>query len=347
MVILLNNCFMSGNGRKLLRLGFEGFPFRNNLQNGPDIFMQRLSRIMVEKKLVKLRNPRWPFYDIGLFKILSKSRYNKPFILRLDGIYVDKANTVGDSDELNEIIFKSITTANGLIFISNFSKELVTKFYGQIKKPSTIIHNSVDINQFSPSGGNYRKKLGINANSKVIITSAQWRRPKRLKETVIFFKKMVEHTGEDLKLIVLGKNPDYVIDNNNIFYVGEVPFDDLPGWYRTGDIYIQLSWLEPCGNTQIEAIACGLPTLCTNRGGIRETIIRSKGGIVSAADESFEFKKIDIYNPPEPDYNILIKDMCNILENISFYQKRIDYQKVDINLAAREYIDFIERIYSS
>ena len=33
--------------------------------------------------------------------------------------------------------------------------------------------------------------------------------------------------------------------------------NSLSKWYRSADIYLHLAWIEPCGNTQIEAMAQG------------------------------------------------------------------------------------------
>src|SRR5690606_17211466 len=110
-----------------------------------------------------------------------------------------------------------------------------------------------------------------------------------------------EISNISFKLLVLGKNPDYVVNDKDIKYVGEIPSEDLPSWYRSGNLYLHLATLEPCGNTQIEAIACGLPTICTNNGGIKETIISANAGIVSQADPVYTFEKIDHYNPNPPD----------------------------------------------
>ena len=94
--------------------------------------------------------------------------------------------------------------------------------------------------------------------------------------------------------------------NKNVIYAGEISPSKLPDWYRTADIYIHLAWIEPCGNTQIEAMASGLPVICCNNGGIGETVKNANGGIVVDCDQKYEMNKIDYYNPLEPCYEKLI-----------------------------------------
>ena len=84
-------------------------------------------------------------------------------------------------------------------------------------------------------------------------------------------------------------------NNQNIISIGEVSPNSLSKWYRTADIYLHLAWIEPCGNTQIEAMASGVPVICCNNGGIGETVNEASGGIVVDADMPFQMELIDYY----------------------------------------------------
>lgn len=329
----------------MINLGIAEY-FGNTGNLGPNVFMKRLSESITRQNLANIVNLNEA--DISLIKIRVDKKYNKQFVLRVDGIYFDSKNTQGDTEELNKTIFDSIDRASGIVFISDFSRLLVEKFHKKVNKPYTVIHNAVDLNLFSPYGNNNRQKLEFKESDFVIVVSASWRRWKRLKEITILFNKLrKEISNISFKLLVLGNNPDYVVNDKDIKYVGEIPSEDLPSWYRSGNLYLHLATLEPCGNTQIEAIACGLPTICTNNGGIKETIISANAGIVSQADPVYTFEKIDHYNPNPPDYNILIKDLREIITNYSRYKNQIKYSSLDINIAAQKYVEFIEKVYKN
>ena len=155
---------------------------------------------------------------------------------------------------------------------------------------------------------------------------------------------MLNSQREKYKLIVLGDNYEN-INNQNIIFAGEQKPQDLPNWYRTGDVYLHLAWIEPCGNTQTEAMACGLPTICCNNGGIGETVNAANGGIVVDADNLYNFDFIDYYNPPEPNYINLIKAVKKVFSNLDYYKNKINFEYLDINIDAIEYIKFIKKIY--
>lgn len=326
-----------------MKLAIDYYPLLSLYHSGPKVFLKRLADSIRKQNLAKVYSPFLPFYDIALFSVYNKSYYKKKYILRVDGIYFDKLNTFGDTKILNHQIFDSIDQADGLIFISEFSKKIVEKFYGNLNKPYTVIHNSVPLDIFNQNGDNYRKKYSLKKSDRVLITSAHWRRHKRLEETIELLGKL-NNINNIYKLIVLGGNKiNKHYANDNIIFAGEVSPNKLAKWYRTADIYVHLAWIEPCGNTQIEAMACGLPVVCCNNGGIGETVINSSGGIVANTDIEYQYDIIDYYNPPKPDYNKLIEVIDKIYINYQKYKNNINYNYLSIDNAAIKYTNFINK----
>ncbi len=325
-----------------MKIGINSLFVDDKTHDGPKIFLKRLKESIKQRKLAQVTNIFHPFYDIGIFSVLDKNYFNKRYILRVDGIYIDSFNYVGNSKKLNSIIFNKITNAQGVVFISEFSKKIVEKFYGNKLPPNTIIHNKVPTSEFRNYGDNARSKLGIKSTDLVLITAAKWRRHKRLKETIKFLK-ILNKNNKKYKLIVLGENIEKE-KIEDVFFAGKVDLNDLPYWYRAADVYVHLCWIEACGNTQIEALACGIPVLCCNNGGIGETVKLSRGGIVSLADKNYNYNEVDLYNPPEPDYGILSSDLDKIINNHDFYKKNINYKYLDINKGAEDYVNFLNRI---
>ena len=146
-------------------------------------------------------------------------------------------------------------------------------------------------------------------------------------------------------MIILGKSDLFKNFQNNkqIIFAGEIKPSNLAAWYRTADVYIHLAWIEPAGNTQNEAIGCGLPVICSNNGGLKDTVIRSNAGLVSFTDENYNFSYVDYYNPPEPNYLNLIQDVNNVFENLESYKSKIKFNEIDINLVAKKYEKFIKQ----
>jgi glycosyltransferase involved in cell wall biosynthesis len=330
-----------------MNLAVEPLSKFRRTQIASKFFLNNIKKKIENKKNCSISSHLLPFYDIALFATTDKSIYKKPFILRLDGIYIDKKNTIKDSILENKKIFKSIENSSGVIFNSKYSKKIVETLYKKIEKPNIVISNGSDQTIFKPEGNNLREKLGIEKDEIVLITCAYWRRHKRLKETIIFFNKLVKKRNEKLRLIVIGAEKKDIRNNENIIYSGQIRNQELPQWYRTADIYIHLSWIEANANSQCEAISCGLPVLCSNNGGNHETVTNLKAGIVSKCDQEFNYEMIDLYNPPEPDYNILINDMDKLIKDKKKYQSNNLIKEISLDNISNKYFEFITKVFKS
>jgi D-inositol-3-phosphate glycosyltransferase len=62
--------------------------------------------------------------------------------------------------------------------------------------------------------------------------------------------------------------------------IGATPQEDLPGWYRSADVLACAPWYEPFGLTPLEAMACGVPVVAYEVGGIAESVIDNVTGVL-------------------------------------------------------------------
>jgi len=328
----------------MIKIALDKYPFWISPKIGPNIFLERLGKSL-SKLDCKITNRFNPTYDIGLFAIKNKSFFKKPFVIRIGGIFFDKMNTICDTYSENNKIFNDIDNSKGVIFISDFTKKLTLRFNPNMNKSHIVINNSVPLKQFSAFGNNKRKELGIHDSDFVILVSGSWRRHKRLNEVIIFFEKL-EKKIQNIKLLILGKvEKKNFKKNNNIFYAGNIDPNKLPEWYRTGNLYLHLAWIDQNANTHVEATACGLPSICSNNGGNPEIIENCKSGIVSKIDEEYNFNLIDFYNPPPINYDILENDFMKIFNNYNSFKNNISTKSIDIDFAAIKYLKFLNENY--
>lgn len=71
-----------------------------------------------------------------------------------------------------------------------------------------------------------------------------------------------------------------------VCFIGRVDRSRLPALIRSAHAVVALPWYEPFGIVPLEAMACGVPVIATSVGGMLDTVVDEKTGIlVPAQDE--------------------------------------------------------------
>jgi glycosyltransferase involved in cell wall biosynthesis len=269
-----------------------------NSSNGPGIFGTRLKK--------GLESRGWEYHNSPEVNIVFASgQYlcNKLNILRLDNLYFDSKNTIGNTDQLNSKIKAAYFKFDKIIFQSDFAKKQYFSQFGGIDKAHRIIYNGVP-RSFSSTGP--KKSYPFK---KTFICSADWRAHKRLEAIIEAFKCFP--TEKNVGLVVLG-NCKNRVQHKNILYPGKVHHTELPKYIRGADAGVHISWLDCSPNVVYEMLACGLPILCSHNGGTKEIV--KNDGITLKLESEYKFNRVDLYNPPKPEIDLVYWGMQEILE---------------------------------
>lgn len=321
----------------MIRIGFSF----NRAKGGPANFMNNLKESWEKQGIVKTSMYFNPLNDCNIFANLPKLTWLNKFFFRIDGIIYDIMADPKLKQIENNNILRGAKEAQGVIFQSEFSKKIFETILGFVPYCQTIIHNGTNIDRFRRGDGSIIKnRLGLPMDSFVFITSAKWRTHKRLIDIVDSFIRFKErHPKVNTYLLVIGEHKDLKIQN--VIFLQRINNYELPLYYSAANVYLFYSWLDPCPNSVVEAISCGLPTICTNQGGTPELIKMSNGGIVAEADEPFLYKEVELYNPPHPDMTVIDNAIEEMYANYDYYCERIDRSVFDIDLVAKKYYEFI------
>jgi glycosyltransferase involved in cell wall biosynthesis len=292
-----------------VKIRFENVDF--NSSSGPNSFAAKL------KKYLERSGHRiaWHNYDSVLCFIETRNDFEgKRLFQRLDGIYF---NTEQDYKQQNANILKTYKRADGVIFQSNFNKKLITKYFGEHKN-SIVIHNGADlelIEKIKP----IRNEI-LDEYENIWSCASSWRPHKRLKENINYF---LEHKGNNDCLIVAGPTKEKINDPN-IFYAGNLPYEKLLSLYKSSKYFIHLAWLDHCPNVVVDARASGCQIICSGAGGTKE-VAGPNAAIIE--EEEWDFKPVKLYEPPKLDFS-------NKAEN----HFDISYNMVEVT---KQYIGFI------
>ena len=177
-----------------------------------------------------------------------------------------------------KIYLKSFLKSDGLIFLSKFSKKVLSKEISLRNKKMIIIpHGVSNIFKFKKRKIN-KKKIKIIYVSKIDIYKDQIKIIMALKDLKDKFNLNLSLVGSfnyEYKKILEDKIKKLDLDKN-VKILGKVNYEKLPNLYNQHDIKIYASKSETFGMTMLEAMKCGLPILAV-RNPISIEILSSAG----------------------------------------------------------------------
>ena len=221
--------------------------------------------------------------------------YDKPFVLTQHNTFIEYDSIFDNVERLNDLAVgkETLKEADKIIAVSNATKDYVLSLGakpGKIK----VLHNGVDLIRFRPLPGKreeIRRKLGISQNSIVVLTVRRLVYKNGI-DTLIESANIAVRKNPKITFLVVGKGPD--LNNvqirirqlgieNNFKLTGFVRDEDLPFYYNAADFFVLPSKSgEGLPLVALEAMACALPVIATNVGGISEILMGDYGKLVPA-----------------------------------------------------------------
>ncbi len=239
-------------------------------------------------------------------------RYSKPFVLTQHNTFIEYDNFFDTMERLNDLAVgkETLKEADKIIAVSNATKNYVLSLGAKPEKVK-VLHNVVDLVKFRPLAGvkeRMRKKLKIPKDSVVVLTVRRLVYKNGV-DTLIESANLAVKKNPKIVFLVVGKGPDFnsvqiQVEQlgiaNNFKLAGFVSDEDLPLYYNTANIFVLPSKSgEGLPLVALEAMACGLPVIATNVGGIAEIMMEEYGRLVPAnnpkalAEAILDFSEVD------------------------------------------------------
>lgn len=125
---------------------------------------------------------------------------------------------------------------------------------------TTVLINSIDPSMFYPMcRAQAREKLKLSQEGTIAIFVGSFEHRKGPDRVVEAAKKV-----PGLKLIIagVGKNPP---KSDQVLFTGSIPHEELVTYLNAADFFVLPTLAEGCCNAIIEAMACGLPVISSDR----------------------------------------------------------------------------------
>jgi glycosyltransferase involved in cell wall biosynthesis len=169
------------------------------------------------------------------------------------------------------------------------SEATARRFAPAFRNKTTVLYNAVDLRWLSDES--VKKPEQIDDRWKIILVVSHVSRVKR-HDVILSAFELVAKTQPHLHLVCLGPvdhtDPGwwkYLNERTSrsefagrIHWIGEVL--DPRGWYRSAFALVLASEKESFGRVLVEAMACGVPVIATNVGGIPEVLRGGQDGLL-------------------------------------------------------------------
>lgn len=221
--------------------------------------------------------------------ILAEHGIQIPIITTLHGTDI---TLVGRDASFEPVVTFAINHSDGITTVSDsLRKDTFANF--KITKPIEVIPNFIDLSRFSKKPKDHFKKAIAPFGERLIVHTSNFRKVKRVQDVVEIFKKV--NTVIPSKLLLIGDGPERAgIErmSRELNLCDEIRFlgkqEAIEEILSVCDLFIMPSESESFGLAALEAMACQVPVISTNTGGLPELNVHGVTGFMSNVGDTEE-----------------------------------------------------------
>ncbi|CAA6829818.1 MAG: Glycosyl transferase, group 1 [uncultured Aureispira sp.] len=214
-------------------------------------------------------------------------------ILLNEGIYIPVVTTlhgtditlVGKDPAYAPTVTFAMNKSDGLTAVSESLKQDTLNFF-EVTKKIKVIPNFIDFNRFKKIDKDHFKKAIAPNGEKIITHISNFRKVKRVDDAIRIFAIVSKEI--DAKLLLIGDGPErqnleqlcrelHLCDD--IRFLGKQ--DAIEELLAISDLFLMPSSSESFGLSALEAMACEVPVISSNAGGLAEVNLHGKTGYLS------------------------------------------------------------------
>jgi len=277
-------------------------------------------------------------------QILKTKGITIPVITTLHGTDI---TLVGKDATYAPVVTFSINQSDGVTAVSeDLRKDTFDHF--DITRDIKVIPNFIDLERFKKQKKDHFKKAICPNNEKLIVHTSNFRKVKRVQDVIDIFYRVRKVIPS--KLLLVGDGPErYQMEElcrslgtcEDTRFLGKL--EAVEEVLSVADLFLMTSEKESFGLAALEAMACEVPVISTNAGGLPELNIDGVSGFVCDVGDTKTMSEKAIHILDETNLSEFKKgalerakefDVTNILPLYErYYQETIELQKAASTIA--------------
>ncbi len=223
----------------------------------------------------------------------ASSAYMAKQILKTEGIQIPVVTTlhgtditlVGKDPSYAPVVTFSINESDGVTAVSDSLRQQTYDTF-KVTKDIDVIPNFIDLERFKRQKKDHFKTAICPNGEKLVVHTSNFRKVKRIDDVIKVFAKIRKQI--DAKLLLVGEGPERnpmeelvkeLKLSNDVRFLGEI--DVIEEVLSVADLFLMPSETESFGLAALEAMACEVPVISSNAGGLVELNVQGVSGFMS------------------------------------------------------------------
>lgn len=215
-------------------------------------------------------------------QILKSHGISIPVVTTLHGTDI---TLVGKDASYEPVVTFSINQSDGVTAVSNDLRKETYQFF-KITNDIEVIPNFIDLEKFKKQKKDHFKKAICPNGESLIVHTSNFRKVKRIGDVIKVFNNI--HKEIPSKLLMIGDGPERdqaegmcrelgICDD--VRFLGKL--EAVEEVLSVADLFLMPSEKESFGLAALEAMACEVPVISSNTGGIPELNVQGVTGFLS------------------------------------------------------------------
>jgi N-acetyl-alpha-D-glucosaminyl L-malate synthase BshA len=223
----------------------------------------------------------------------ASAAYMARQILASQGIYIPIVTTlhgtditlVGKDPSYEPVVTFSINQSDGVTAVSEDLRRQTYEYF-KITNDIDVIPNFIDLDKFKKQKKDHFKKAICPNGESLVVHTSNFRKVKRIPDVIKVFANI--HAVIPSKLLMIGDGPERSkaeAQSRELNIEGDVRFlgklEAIEEVLSVADLFLMPSEKESFGLAALEAMACEVPLISTDAGGLPELNIQGVTGFMS------------------------------------------------------------------